>query len=151
MAGGNPPRACASPKHEPSLLSMTKPNSSNDPIYLFCTFPTPKKGITQSLVFIFYKQQPNLVPTQQRRHNCGVGRGHETASSPTASWLMAGGNPPRACASPKHEPSLLSMTKPNSSNDPIYLFCTFPTPKKGITQSLVFFFYKQQPNLVPTQ
>ncbi len=64
-------------------------------------FAKTKNCTTQSLVFIFYKPQPDMVSTQQRRHNCGVGRGRETTSSPTASWLMAGGNPPRACASPK--------------------------------------------------
>ncbi|ARD47656.1 hypothetical protein SporoP33_04980 [Sporosarcina sp. P33] len=62
--------------------------------------------VYQSLVFIFIKKATRIASTQQRRHNCGVGRSHETTGALFASWLMTKGNPPRACAGPRSGHSL---------------------------------------------
>ena len=96
-------------------------------------FSNTEESYHDSLIFIFSKPQSNLSTTQQRRHNCGVGRGQETDSSSTASWLMAGGNPPRACASPKHDPHYFqrqSLTRATTQN---------PKPQFVTTSNLSFF------------
>ncbi|ARD47399.1 hypothetical protein SporoP33_03440 [Sporosarcina sp. P33] len=73
--------------------------------------------VCQSLVFIFIKKATWIAPSKQRRHNCGVGRSHETTGALFASWLMTKGNPPRACAGPKSRHSLTSIPDNRSSND----------------------------------
>ncbi|PIC85106.1 hypothetical protein CSV72_15350 [Sporosarcina sp. P20a] len=65
---------------------------------------------------IILRTTTKLNTTQQRRHNCGVGRGRETTGSTTASWLLAGGNPPSACAGPESRHLLTSVPNNQSSN-----------------------------------
>ncbi|ARD48930.1 hypothetical protein SporoP33_12285 [Sporosarcina sp. P33] len=79
--------------------------------------PKHTQVVCQSLHFFSFKKVTWLASTQQRRHNCGVGRSHETTGTIFASWLMTKGNPPRAGAGPKRGHLLTPTPDNESSND----------------------------------